>query len=149
MNLEEAIKQKKFQSAQQKAWININYTFNYLSDHISKVFGQFDITQQQYNVLRILRGRHPESACCNEVKEVMLDKNPDLTRLCDRLVSKGLIARDLNSTNRRQVSLHITEEGLKLLTEIEPVMKEYSVILNNLSDEEAQTLSNLLDKLRG
>jgi len=149
MDIEEAIKQKKFESAQQKAWVNLIYTFNCLNDQVNQAFKDFDITQQQYNVLRILRGRFPEPASCASVKEVMLDKNPDLTRLCDRLVSKGLIERDLNADNRRQVVLKITNPGLELLKEIDPVMKKYNKSLNNLSEKEAEKLSELLDKLRG
>jgi DNA-binding MarR family transcriptional regulator len=149
MKIEEAIKQKKFNNSQEKAWINLIYTYNQLSGKLEELFKRFDLTHQQYNVLRILRGKHPESACCGAIKEVMLDKNPDLTRLCDRLLSKGLVDRFVNEENRRQVNVGITEKGLKLLEEMEPVMKEYNNIAENLTEEEANTLSDLLDKLRG
>ena len=149
MKIEEALKQKKFETPQDKAWVNIIYTYNFLMDHITEVFKRYDITHQQYNVLRILRGKHPETACCSSVKEVMMDKNPDLTRLCDRLISKGFIERELNEENRRQVVLKITGEGLSLLNRVDPELKSQSEILNNLSNEESEHLSALLDKLRG
>jgi MarR family 2-MHQ and catechol resistance regulon transcriptional repressor len=149
MKIEEAIQQKKFDSPQQKAWINMVYTYNWINDQLNIILKDFDITQQQYNVLRILRGRHPQQACCSDVKDVMLDKNPDLTRLCDRLLTKGWIERGLNEDNRRQVVLTITEDGLNLLKSIEPMMKKHLKTFNNLSDKDAEVLSELLDKLRG
>lgn len=149
MKIEELIRQKKFGSEQERAWINMIYTFNRLTDRVSQVFKQFGITQQQYNVLRILKGRNGEMACCAEVKEVMLDKNPDLTRLCDRLVTKGLIKREVNENNRREVGLCITKQGLDLLEEISPQLEKHNRFMDNLSDKEADELSALLDKLRG
>lgn len=148
MDIGKAIKQKKFESPQQKAMINILFTYNWIIDKASVVFKDFDITLQQYNVLRILRGRHQQAVCVGDIKEVMLDKNPDLTRLCDRLVSKELIEREMNPDNRRQVLVKITEKGLELLKTIEPVMKKQTSFLSNLDDKNAEKLSDLLDKLR-
>jgi len=149
MKIEEAIKQKKFNSSKEKAWVNLIYTYNQLSGQLEELFKRFDLTQQQYNVLRILRGKHPECTSCGAIKEVMLDKNPDLTRLCDRLLNKGLVDRFVNEDNRRQVNVGITQKGLKLLDEIEPFIKANSRIAENLTEEEAEQLSDLLDKLRG
>lgn len=148
MKIEEAIKQKEFNTVQEKAWINMLYTFNQLTDRSNQVFKQFGLTKQQYNVLRILRGRSDKMTCCAEVKEVMLDKNPDLTRLCDRLLAKNLIKREINENNRREIGLAITEEGLKLLDKIQPELDKHSRFLDNLSDNEATQFSDLLDKLR-
>lgn len=149
MKINEAIKQKNFDTPQGKAWINLAYTFQELNDSFTEVIKPFDITPQQYNVLRILRGKYPDCLYCSEVKEVMMDKNPDLTRLSDRLVSKGLIARNHNEENRRQVLLSITQEGLDLLEKMNPVVVEHAKKFKNLSNEEAELLSDLLDKLRG
>lgn len=149
MKIEDAIKQQNFESPQAKAWMNFLYTHSRLTDQINQVFKQFNITHQQYNVLRILRGRKGEPATCGEVKDVMLDKNPDLTRLSDRLVSKGLIQRSVNEQNRREVQLKITEKGLTLLERIYPELKKRNQFLYNLSDSEADQLSFLLEKLRG
>lgn len=149
MKLEDAIKQKKFDSPYHKAVLNIMYTFNWLSQEQEKLFREHDITPQQYNVLRILRGKHPNSICAGEIKEVMIDKNPDLTRLCDRLVKKGLIERETNEFNRRQVLIGITSTGLEFLKKMDPVLKNLSKKNKNLSDEENRILSDLLDKFRG
>ncbi|MFC4873560.1 MarR family winged helix-turn-helix transcriptional regulator [Negadavirga shengliensis] len=149
MKIEDAIKQKKFAAPQVKAWVNLIYTFNSLMDQINQVLKPIGVTQQQYNVLRILRGRDGQPATCGEVKNVMMDKNPDLTRLSDRLVAKGLIKRTINEKNRREIDLVITEEGLRLLDKIDPALKASSQFLHNLTDEEAEKLSDLLDKFRG
>src|SRR3546814_7335648 len=107
------------------------YTYNRLTDRINQVFKNFQITNQQFNVLRILRGRQGQVACCSDVKEVMLDKNPDLTRLCDRLVTKGLIKREFNQFNRREVGLSITREGLELLERIQTELEKNNRSLFN------------------
>jgi DNA-binding MarR family transcriptional regulator len=118
-------------------------------DQSAEIFKAFDITSQQFNVLRILNGQCSKALPVGEVKAVLLDKNPDMTRLCDRLVQKGLIQREFNCQNRREVLLQITPAGLNLLEAIEPVMQEAAKAWDNLTPEEAETLSDLLDKLRG
>jgi DNA-binding MarR family transcriptional regulator len=148
VKIEEAIKQKKFDSPVHKAMINVIYTYNWLSSLWTGFFEQYEITEQQYNVLRILRGRYPNSICAGDIKEVMLDKNPDLTRLCDRLVKKELIERQYNEFNRRQVLIRITKTGLDLLKQIDPGMKKQAKKIK-LSDRQAELLSDLLDKIRG
>ena len=147
MKIEDAIQQKQFESAQQKAILNIIYTHNWISAAHESFFKQYDLTMQQYNVLRILRGKHPKAACAGDVKNVMLDKIPDLTRLCDRLLKKQLIERETNHLNRRQVLLKITTAGLALLKEMDPLIKS-ALQLNGLTDKEALLLSDLLDKMR-
>jgi DNA-binding MarR family transcriptional regulator len=149
MKINESIKQEEFEDPQTKAWVNLMYTYNQLMDQTLPLYKKFGITRQQYNVLRILKGKGKLPATCGEVKKVMLDKNPDLSRLGDRLVAKGLIHREVNETNRREVDLSITEQGLQLLKVMGPELRKYNQFLYNLSDQEAETLSELLDKLRG
>jgi DNA-binding MarR family transcriptional regulator len=149
MKIEALIKQRKFVSPLQKAMLNLIYTYHWQVDQASEIFKSLEVTMQQYNVLRILKGQYPEFVPVGDVKAVMLDKNPDLTRLCDRLEEKGLIERNTNPCNRRQVLLRIAQPGLDLLDRSEPMLYEQAKKLQNLSDEEAETLSNLLDKLRG
>lgn len=149
MKIEELIKQTKFVSPLQKAMLNLIYTYHWQVDQSAEVFKPFGITMQQFNVLRILRGKHPEFVPVGDVKAVMLDKNPDLTRLCDRLQEKDLIERETNACNRRQVLLRISKAGLELLERADPMIMQRAKKFDNLSDEEAETLSNLLDKLRG
>ena len=149
MKIEKAISQNKPMAPLQKVMINLIYTYHWHMERSLEVFKPFDITSQQYNVLRILKGRHPEAVSVGDVKSVMLDRNPDLTRLCDRLVQKGLIQREFNCQNRREVLLQITPEGIVLLGRIEPVFKEIAQQWETLTPEEADALSDLLDKLRG
>lgn len=149
MKIEAAIRQTKPMAPLQKAVINLIYTYHWHMDRSAEIFKPFDITPQQYNVLRILNGQCSKALPVGEVKAVLLDKNPDMTRLCDRLVQKGLIKREFNCQNRREVLLEITQAGLDLLASMEPVMQEAAKAWDNLSPEEAETLSDLLDKLRG
>ena len=149
MKLEEAIQQRAFKSPQQKAILNVMYTASWITTMSERMFKDFDITSQQFNVLRILRGRYPQTLCAGEVKAVMIDKNPDLTRLCDRLAAKSLIERQLNAANRRQVLIGITPAGLDLLQQIEPTLESHAGDFHHLSDADATALSELLDRLRG
>ena len=149
MKIEKAIKQSKFESSQQKAVINIMYTANWLRDQQSELFKKHDILPQHYNVLRIIKGKHPEAVSPGDIKEVMLDKGNDVTRLVDKLVKNELVKRDLCENNRRKIDIHITEKGLKFLKELnEPMKKQTSAIKKCLSNKEAEQLSVLLDKLR-
>lgn len=113
------------------------------------VYKPFGITPQQYNVLRILRGKHPESVNPSEIKEVMLDKNPDITRLCDRLLAMGLIGRSIDNDNRRKMNIVITEQGLHMLSQIQPILTERQTQILHRSDINFDLLSDLLDELRG
>jgi DNA-binding MarR family transcriptional regulator len=149
VKLEEAIKQKKFDSPLHKATINLMYTANWLHGEFRDLFKSFDITHQQYNVLRILRGRYPECVNPTEIKEVMLDKNPDITRLCDRLLLMGLIDRAIDKTNRRKMKIIITEKGMNLLLEIEPVMKSRMNELFSSVKVDYEAFNEMLDALRG
>lgn len=149
MKIHDSIEQAEFENPQAKAWINLMFTYHFMMDQTRQVFKQFGVTQQQYNVLRILKGKKNSPATCGEVKRVMLDKNPDLSRLSDRLVAKGLIQREVNENNRREVELTITEKGLTLLDAIQDPLKETVKLETALTDKEAEQLSDLLDKMRG
>ena len=149
MKLEDAIKQKKFESPLHKATINLMYTANWLHGEFRDLFKSFDITHQQYNVLRILRGMHPNCVNPSEIKEVMLDKNPDITRLCDRLLLMGLIHRNIDKENRRKMKIVITEKGLDLLLEIEPVIKLRMEQLFADVKVDYEKFNDMLDAMRG
>ena len=149
MKLEDAIKQKKFESPLHKATINLMYTANWLHGEFRDLFKSFDITHQQYNVLRILRGMHPNCVNPTEIKEVMLDKNPDITRLCDRLLLMGLIHSNIDKENRRKMKIVITEKGLDLLLEIEPVIKLRMEQLFADVKVDYEKFNDMLDAMRG
>jgi len=149
MRIDEEIQSSKFEDNYHKAVINITYTFGWLSNAFRCQFDRYNLTQQQFNILRILRGQYPNPATVNLLKERMLDKMSDASRIVDRLVQKGLVSRCTNSKDRRAVDIRISETGLDILARLDEEFKTKDVLQNNLSEEEAGQLSDLLDKLRG
>lgn len=109
----------------------------------------FDITMQQYNVLRILRGSHPEPISTQEIRRRMLDKMSDVSRIVDRLILKKLVSKRVCDSDKRLVDVTISEEGLSLLSKMEAYELEMDHIINSISEEEAAELNRLLDKMRG
>lgn len=148
MNIESEIKQEKFSSQHQKAVINLIYTTNWLTSRQQDFFKPHNITGQQFNILRILKGQHPKTISATEIKARMLDKNSDVSRLLDRLVSKNLIVKKACPNDRRAADVSITEEGLILLKSIDKQQADMDHILT-LTETEAKLLSDLLDKSRG
>lgn len=138
----------KFASPQMKAVVNIRYTSNFLSAKQNQFMAEFDLTMPQFNILRILRGAK-EAISVNAVKERMVEKSPNTTRLMDKLIDKGFMARKRCKDDRRVVFVKITQKGLDLLSEIDKGIKDNNIFSVNLSDQEAEQLSDLLDKLRG
>jgi len=128
-----------------KALLNIKFTANYLDTVGSKILKPFNISEQQYNILRILRGAK-ESISVTTVKERMVQKSPNSTRLMDKLCDKGLIGRVRCESDRRVVYVKITKKGLTLLDEIK--IDDFYDYLHSLSESEAKLLNELLDKIR-
>ena len=149
MELEKEIKQSKFRSEQQKAAVNIFYTNNWLRDKMSVIFKRYDISIQQYNILRILRGQRPNPSTVNLLKDRMLDKMSDASRLVERLKQKGLVARETSENDRRTVDIFITDKGLKLLVDIDKDEQSMDSFFSCLDEKELKQMSKLLDKLRG
>jgi len=147
--IEELVRVKQFASPWHRVTINVIYTNNWLNVMLEKRAGAKQITLQQFNVLRVLRGQFPNPVTNNLLKERLLTKTPDISRLVDRIVSKGLVSRTKNSGDKRAVDLLITEKGMQLLQEIEQDMMLDDVLSENLSKEECMQLSELLDKFRG
>ena len=131
-----------------KTVINIMYTSRFIEKSIDR-FRQHDITMQQYNVMRILRGQNGNPANLSTLQERMIDKSSNTTRLVDKLIAKGLVERSICAQNRRKVEIFITKKGLDLLTELDPMTENANKeILKHLNKTELETLNNLLDKLR-
>jgi uncharacterized lipoprotein YddW (UPF0748 family) len=147
MALENEINQRKFRTEYQKARINIIYTYNWLSEKIDSIFDQWDITPRQFNILRILRGEGKPLSTL-QIRQRMLDKMSDTSRIVDRLLKKGLVKKTPNGEDRRLVDVVITPKGRKLLEKIDPFEDYADKIMENLSEEETKTLNGLLDKLR-
>lgn len=142
--------QSKFRSSRHKAIVNLRYTSNYLGNIQNAFMQRFDLSMPQFNILRILRGAN-DAISVNSVKERMVERSPNTTRLMDKLIEKGLIERVRCESDRRVVYVSITEAGLALLKQIDDDLEIDNRLdmSGNLSEEEAETLSNLLDKLRG
>lgn len=148
MKLEEEIKQVKFESEHQKAMLNIMVTNNWIQGKQMKLLKKFDLTPPQYNVLRILRGGRAKPMMLNDITERMLDKMSNATRLVEKLKQKGFVDRKLCETNRRQVDISITEEGLSLLETIDEPLREMFKEFQNISVDEAKLVNEVLDKWR-
>ena len=148
MKIEEAIKQKKFKSEYQKLFINIIYTANWLNNESIKTLKPFGISPQQYNVLRILKGQHPNAISVNNIIDRMLDKNSNASRLVDKLKQKELVEREICPNDRRQVDIKITDKGLSLLEEISVKMDDFINLKDAISVEEAAQINGFLDQLR-
>ncbi len=149
MKLETEIHQKQFRSAAHKAGVNLIYTFNWYIAKLDKVFKGEDLTMQQYNVLRILRGQHPNPASVKLIRERMLDKMSDASRIVERLRQKGFITRKECPSDRRNVDVGITDSGLAKLKALDAKVQEIEEVFSTLSESELATLNALLDKLRG
>jgi DNA-binding MarR family transcriptional regulator len=148
MKIEDEIQQQKFRNAQQKAVINLLYTSSWLLGKQQEFFKSFNITPQQFNILRILKGQLPASTSATEIKSRMLDKNSDVSRLLDRLVAKQFITRRICEKDKRSADVCLTETGICLLREIDKRQLQLDTLLL-LNDEEAHWLSDMLDKIRG
>lgn len=149
MNIEEEIKQSKFSSVHHKAHLNIIFTAYWLISQTKSILKPYGITHQQFNVLKILKGQHPNFCTAFDIKERMLDKSPDLTRLLDRLIKKELVTRAVCEKNRRKLDIGITQQGLTLLKQIEPQINKQLIKQTHITEQEAIELSRIIDKLRG
>lgn len=148
MTIEDEIK-GRFRNEYHKGLINLNYTNKQLGYEFFQALKQHDITEQQYNVLRILRGFRSEAPLSiGFIKERMLDKDSDVSRIVDRLFQKKMLTRCENNTDRRQKSVEITDKGLELLSSMLECEKKVDTILGNLTEDEVKQLNYLLDKIR-
>jgi MarR family transcriptional regulator, 2-MHQ and catechol-resistance regulon repressor len=148
MGIDKDIQQTKFRNVYQKAGINLIYTLGWVKDRTRPVFDSEDITPQQFNILRILRGSFPQPLSTLQIRERMLEKMSDTSRIVDRLIAKGLVKKLTCKTDRRLVDVIISDKGKKLLERLDARQDELDGALSNLSEKEAALLSELLDKIR-
>jgi DNA-binding MarR family transcriptional regulator len=150
MRLEDEIKQvKPFRNERQRAMVNIMFTSGWVEDRLREFMKPFGLTQQQFNVLRILRGSEPDPLSTSCIRDRMIDRMSDASRIVDRLVKKGLVNRVQCPRDRRLVEVRISEQGLELLQRIDTQQEFMHSNIGNLSESEMQQLNSLLDKLRG
>jgi DNA-binding MarR family transcriptional regulator len=149
MSIEKAIKSIHKLGINTKTVINLMYTTRIIEESISEPLKAYDLSIQQYNVLRILRGQKGNPANLSTIQERMVDRSSNTTRLVDKLIKKGWAKRITCTHNRRKVEITITEEGLNLLKILDPITEENNKnILKNLSEKELETMNHLLDTIR-
>ncbi|MBK6937563.1 MAG: MarR family transcriptional regulator [Chitinophagaceae bacterium] len=148
MGIAKDIQQRKFRNSYQKATVNLIFTMAWMKDKMKPLFDAEEITSQQFNILRILRGSYPEPLSTLQIRERMLEKMSDTSRIVDRLIVKGLVKKVVCKNDRRLVDVVISEKGRKLLERMDAKEGEMDKIFLNLNEQEADTLSDLLDKLR-
>lgn len=147
MGIENDINQRKFRSEYQKAIVNLIYTYNWTTEQLKNIFDREDITMQQFNILRILRGSDKPLSTL-QIRARMLDKMSDTSRIVDRLIIKGLVKKDVCISDKRLVDVTISEKGKELLQKLDAFEPDIESILSSLTQEEAATLNKLLDKIR-
>lgn len=147
MTLEKDINQHVFRNEYQKSVLNLIYTFNWMNEKLNKRFEPFEITQQQFNILRILRGAGKPLSTM-QIRQRMLDKMSDTSRIVDRLIIKELVKKSVSREDRRLVDVQLTDKGKKLLQQMDSLNVEMDAVFRNLSPEEAGKLNELLDKIR-
>lgn len=149
MKIEDEIRQKPFKDAFSKAVVNLLYTHSYLVTQQSKIFKPHDLSPEQYNVLRILRGQHPDPITVSSIQDRMLNKMSNASRLVEKLKIKKMVERRECAEDRRQVDITITDKGLEILEKLEEEVKEFNKCILHLNKSEVEQLNELLDKLRG
>ena len=148
MKLEEELKQKQFKTEHQKAVLNILFTGHWLDSENTKILKPFGISPQQYNVLRILKGQHPNAISVNNIMGRMIDKMSNTSRLVEKLRQKELIERVICEHDRRQVDVKITDNGIKLLEKLSFAIDDFEQLFNTITVGEAKLINTILDKLR-
>lgn len=147
MGIEKEIQTQNFRNEYQKVGVNIIFTANWFTERFKQILDEYDITNQQFNILRILRGsKRPLSTL--QIRDRMLDKMSDTSRIVDRLVKKELVEKTICEADKRLVDIRITDKGLALLMELDNRNEDTDNLLKGLNQEEALQLNHLLDKLR-
>jgi DNA-binding MarR family transcriptional regulator len=148
MGIEQDIHQNTFKNTRQKAMINLLFTYGWAIERIKNFLVSEDITHQQFNILRILRGAHPKPLSTLQIRERMLDKMSDTSRIVDRLILKDLVKKTTCPKDKRLVDVIITDRGQKLLKKLDAQSDNMNAVMDTLTEKEAGLLSDLLDKLR-
>jgi DNA-binding MarR family transcriptional regulator len=149
MKIEEIIKSNSPISVEKRTVLNIMFTQNVIADSFNEILKSFDLSVEQFNVLRILRGQKGKPANMCVIQERMIAKTSNTTRLVDKLLLKGLVNREVCEENRRKMEVTITEKGLQLLADLDPKIEAHERLFsNNLSSDELENLNNLLEKYR-
>ncbi|TPD73486.1 MarR family winged helix-turn-helix transcriptional regulator [Flavobacterium microcysteis] len=149
MKIEDIIKTTSPMAIGKRTVLNIMYTQNVLSERFNEILKAYDLSPEQFNVLRILKGQNGKPTNMCVIQERMIAKTSNTTRLVDKLLLKELVTREICPDNRRKMEIAITEKGLELLAELNPKVECHeSVLTQNLTPEELEQLNYLLEKFR-
>ncbi|NRF40286.1 MarR family winged helix-turn-helix transcriptional regulator [Pedobacter foliorum] len=149
MQLQKETLTTRFESIHHQAIVNVFHTSNWCTDKLKQAILPYEVTTQQFNILRILRGQNPSPSTINLLKSRMLDKMSDTSRIVDRLVQKELVIKEPNGTDKRAVDIRISDKGMELLSLMDQEVSLSVFISSNLTEQEAMDLNILLDKMRG
>ena len=147
MGIEQDIQQPNFRNEFQKMGINLLFTANWLNEQIGKMLSEEGVTQQQYNILRILRGSATPLSTL-KIRERMLDKMSDTSRIVDRLISKELVVKNTCEKDKRLVDITLSPKGLDLVDQLDQFNDRIDALLKGINASEAATMNQILDKIR-
>ncbi len=147
MTIEEEIMQHSFASSYEKLAFNLIYSCRWLETFLKKNFAEHGLTMQQYNILRILRGSAPEPISTLQIRERMIDKMSDTSRIVSRLILKQLVTKEVSQRDCRLVDVYITPQGLALLEKLDDIDRKIATHLNRITEKEALYISDLLDRM--
>ncbi len=148
MGIEKEVSYHQFRSEYEKILVNIYYTNNWLFEKYEQTLSKYNLTAQQYNVLKILHASYPKPTIISHIKEKMLDKNSDITRIVERLLSKNLISRRRDQSNSRKVIIKLNVIGYHLMEKMNKEVQVFENLVTHLTPKEAIDLNKLLDKVR-
>ncbi len=147
MGIEKDIQQSSFRNEFQKMGINLLFTANWLNEQIGKMLSEEGVTQQQYNILRILRGSATPLSTL-KIRERMLDKMSDTSRIVDRLIAKELVIKNTCEKDKRLVDITLSPKGLNLIDQLDQFNDRIDALLKGINESEAQMMNQILDKIR-
>lgn len=147
MKLEDALQTTKFESIQHKALLNIMYTAYWAKAQINVVLKKHDLTSEQFNVMRILKGKHPEAMCVKDISSRMIETSSNVPRIIDRMILKGTANRTQSATDKRETLVSLTQKGLTQLQDTNIEVKKFNKI-KSLTDADALMINDLLERLR-
>jgi DNA-binding MarR family transcriptional regulator len=147
MGIEQDIQQSNFRNEFQKMGINLLFTANWLNEQIGKILSEEGVTQQQYNILRILRGSTTPLSTL-KIRERMLDKMSDTSRIVDRLIAKELVVKNTCEKDKRLVDITLSPKGLNLVDQLDQFNDRIDALLKGINESEAKTMNQILDKIR-
>jgi DNA-binding MarR family transcriptional regulator len=148
MNIEQELQMKRFESDEQKAYLNVLFTASWMKNRINQWLKDYDLTHEQLNVLRIVRGQRAKPVCVRDISERMIDRNSNTTRIIDKLEAKNLVRRTQSEEDRREMVIILTDTGKEVLKKVDVGFRDTNFRLAALTGAEAQVLSALLDKMR-